>query len=68
MLSLKYAAKQTELQKYTSDKILYYQKLYSKEFLTCKKIPLKIRYSIYTSLKIPFIYTLFRKYMEFNHK
>ena len=68
MLSLKYAAKHTELKKYTSAKITYYQKIYSKEFLTCKKIPFKIRFSIYTFLEIPFIYTLFRKYMEFRHK
>ncbi len=66
MLSLKYAAKHTSYKKYTSNKISYYQKLHSKEFLTSKMIPLKIRYSIYTFLKLPFTYNLYRMYMEYR--
>ena len=67
MLSLKYAAKHTEYKKYTSTKIVYYQKLHFKDFMSCKNIPLKIRFSIYTFLKLPFIYNLYRMYMEYRH-
>lgn len=46
MLNLKYAARNTELKDYTNAKVKHYLYLYSKSFLTCKNIPINLRYTI----------------------
>lgn len=68
MLNLRYASKNTKYQQYTLSKIKHYHKLYDKNFISSKDIPIKLKLSIWTFSKMPYLYHLFRMYMEFKHK